>query len=241
MLKKIHEQDEKIFESVIQSLKSQSYDTLRALSKQEQWMINDLSDFSTIEVITQFYEIDQAIQITAVHFLWVYEPSEPSLIEGMHNILLPLAHKNKSMIYSGHCKSEFFYALPNGAITDDIFKRNDIAESFLLESADWFGTTGLSTSEERNIAKFMRYEYGDLLIDEDGLKAHDLKYQGCFKLNNKIFKKLDLSYKKQPNTIYIWHYYDNHYAYAYRDENGDLQFDIGRNCPMDLLQNLKIT
>ncbi len=240
MSQQTYQEDGQHFESIIQSLKDLSYEELLALPQQEQIINDALSECSTIEIIKQFYEIDKAIQVTVVHFLWLKEPNELSLIEGMHNILIPLPHKNSSMIYSGHCKSEFFYALPNGIITDDIFERNDIAEDSIVEEANWFGITGLSDAEERSIPQQMRYEYGDLLIDEDGLKAHDLKYQGCFKVNSKTFKMLELSSKKQPNTIHIWHYYDEHYAYAYHNENNELQFDLGRNCPIDLLQKFKI-
>ncbi len=240
MLQQIYEKDGQLFESTIRFLKNLPYEKLQSLPAQEQIINHDLSEFSTIEVMTQLYEIDRAIQVTAVHFLWLSEPNEFSLIQGMHNILIPLAHSNKSMVYSGHCKSEFFYALPNGTITDDIFERNDIAEKYIIEKADWFGTTGLCDAEERNIVKYMRYEYGDLLIDEDGLKAYDLKYLGSFKLNNQLFKQLDLSTNQQPDIIYIWHYYDEHYAYAYRDQSGKLQFDLGRHCPIDLLQDFKI-
>lgn len=81
-----------------------------------------------------------------------------------------------------------FYVLPNNQVTDDIFIRNEIAEDTLLENADWFGKTGLTESEERNLPKYIRAEYGHLLTDDDGIKAEDLTFIGCFKLNQQILK-----------------------------------------------------
>lgn len=239
MLQQIHQHDNQIFESIVQDLKNKSYQTLRELPEREQLVIGDISEHTTIEVTQQFYPIDSALHITITQFFWLSESNAPSLIEGMHNVLIPLANPNPSLVYSGHCKSEFFYALPDNTITDDIFIRNDLAEEHILEIADWFGKTGLSDSEERLLPKYVRYEYGDLLVDDDGLKAYDLTFIGCYKLNAKLIKLLKLDTKSHPNLIYIWHYYDEHYAYAYRNNDEILAYEIGSHCPIDQLQNIK--
>lgn len=60
------------------------------------------------------------------------------------------------------------------------FARSDAAEGSVVEVAEWFGTTGLSGDVERELPKYLRREFGELLIDEDSLKASDLKYLGAF-------------------------------------------------------------
>lgn len=239
VLQHIHQHDNKLFESVVQNLKEKSYQELRALPKREQLVLPDISEHTTIEISVQFYEIDSAIHITASQFLWLSESNDPSLINGMHNISVPLPNKNSNFFYSGHCKTEFFYVLPNDMVTDDVFIRNDFAEEHILEIADWFGKTGLTDQEERLLPKYVRYEYGDLLVDDDGLKAYDLTYLGHYPLNARLIKLLQLETKSQPKDIYIWHYYDDHFAYAYHNDDGTLAYEIGNRCPLDQLQLAK--
>lgn len=239
VLLQIHQSDHQIFESIVQSLKEQSYQDLRALPEREQLVVDEISEHTTIEVTQQFYEIDAAVHITVTQFFWLSDANTPNLISGMQNVLVPLPNPNPTLIYSGHCKSEFFYVLTDNTITDDIFIRNDFAEEHIEEIADWFGTTGLTNTEERMLPKYVRYEYGDLLVDEDGLKAHDLTFLGCYPLNAQLIKLLQLDTQSQPTAIYIWHYYDDHYAYAYRDDEGILRYEIGNRCPLDQLQMIK--
>ncbi|GAA5095056.1 hypothetical protein [Wohlfahrtiimonas larvae] len=239
MLLQIHQSDNQIFESIVQKFKEKSYQELLTLPEREQLVIDALSEHTTIEVTQQFYEIDSAVHITISQFFWLSEINDPSLITGMHNISIPLPNSNDKLFYSGHCKTEFFYALPNNIITDDIFIRNDFAEEIILEQANWFGQTGLSDPEERMLPKYVRYEYGDLLVDEDGLKAHDLTFLGCYPLNSQLIKLLRLDTSSQPTQIYIWHYYDNHYAYAYHNANGILEYEIGNQYPLEQLQLAK--
>jgi hypothetical protein len=47
----------------------------------------------------------------------------------------------------------------------------------LVEVADWFGKTGLSDEDERELPKYLRREFGEVGAD-DGLRAADLKYLG---------------------------------------------------------------
>ncbi len=239
MLLQVHQGDNQIFETIVQKLKEKSYQALKALPEHEQLVIDDLSEHTTIEVSKQFYEIDSAIHITVTQFFWLSDVNATNLIQGMHNVLVPLPNPNNNLVYSGHCKSEFFYALTDNTITDDIFVRNDFAEDHILEKADWLGKTGLSDLEEQMLPKYVRYEYGDLLVDEDGLKAHDLTFLGCYSLNPKLIKSLKLDTSSQPEYIYIWHYYDDHYAYAYYDSDGALEYEIGNQYPLEQLQQAK--
>ncbi|MGL4673899.1 MAG: hypothetical protein ACRCXK_03465 [Wohlfahrtiimonas sp.] len=239
MLLQIHQSDNQIFESIVQKLKEQSYQDLWALPEREQLVIDDISEHTTIEVTRQFDDIDSAIHITITQFLWLSDDNSPNFIDSMQNALIPLPNPNPDLVYSGHCKSEFFYALIDNTITDDIFIRNDFAEEHIEEVADWFGTTGLNDSEERMLPKYVRYEYGDLLVDDDGLKAYDLTFLGQYPLNAKLIKLLKLETSSQPTQIYVWHYYDDHYAYAYRNQEGIIEYEIGNRCPLDQLQLAK--
>ena len=53
-------------------------------------------------------------------------------------------------------------------------------EESVVEEAEWFGKTGLSDEDERELPKYLRREFGELLIDEGSLKARDLTYRGSF-------------------------------------------------------------
>jgi hypothetical protein len=62
----------------------------------------------------------------------------------------------------------------------DLLHRSYAAEESVVEEADWFGTTGLSDQDERELPKYLRREFGELLLEEGSLKASDLKYVGSF-------------------------------------------------------------
>ena len=47
------------------------------------------------------------------------------------------------------------------------------AEENLVEEASWFGKTGLSDEDERELPRYLRREFGEVGV-EDGLKAADL-------------------------------------------------------------------
>ena len=52
------------------------------------------------------------------------------------------------------------------------------AEEALVEEADWFGTTGLPDEDERELPRYLRREFGELVEDEGALQARDLRYVG---------------------------------------------------------------
>lgn len=54
------------------------------------------------------------------------------------------------------------------------------AEYNIKEEADWFGKTGLGEEIERELAHYLRREFGESLHDEGSLKAHELNYIGSF-------------------------------------------------------------
>lgn len=240
MLKTIHTKDNAIFEALVDELKTRSYQDFLSMPERMQPSPEGLSEHTTIEISRRFDPIDAALHIVVSQFLWLSEENDPTLIQGMHTIAVPLPNRNPALFYSGHCKTEFFYVLKDDFITDDVFERNERAEASVLEAADWFGTTGLTDTEERGIAAFMRYEYGDLLIDEDGLKAHDLEFMGCFHLNQTLTKKLKIEAKFPITELYVWHYYDDHYAYAYRDPEGVLHYDLGTRFNPEQFKRLPI-
>lgn len=62
----------------------------------------------------------------------------------------------------------------------ELLERSYKAEETVVETAEWFGTTGLSDDVERELPKYMRREAGELLLEEGSLKASDLTYIGAF-------------------------------------------------------------
>ena len=51
------------------------------------------------------------------------------------------------------------------------------ADRYLVEIAPWFGRTGLSDEDERELPRYLRREFGEVGA-EDGMKAADLRYLG---------------------------------------------------------------
>ena len=49
-----------------------------------------------------------------------------------------------------------------------------------VETADWFGKTGLNDETERELPRYLRREFGESLFKEGALKANDLIYLGVF-------------------------------------------------------------
>lgn len=241
MLKKRHKYDDRIFESIVLSFKQYTYQDFQKFPKRQQLSIENLPKNSTLEISIELFPNDGAFGVTITQFFWQQQPYDSTIIEAMSSVYHPLPHNNPSLTYSGHCIAEFFYVLPNNQVTDDIFIRNEIAEDTLLENADWFGKTGLTESEERNLPKYIRAEYGHLLTDDDGIKAEDLTFIGCFKLNQQILKKLHWEANVSPRRIYIWHYCKDHYAYAYYTEDNILQYSLGSHYPEHALAPFKLT
>lgn len=52
------------------------------------------------------------------------------------------------------------------------------AEEKLVEIAPWFGKTGLSEEDERELPRYLRREFGEVGAGDGGLKAADLIYLG---------------------------------------------------------------
>lgn len=53
-------------------------------------------------------------------------------------------------------------------------------EEAVREEAPWFGRTGLSDDEERELPRYLRREFGTLLSEPGSLKAADVEYLGVF-------------------------------------------------------------
>lgn len=51
-------------------------------------------------------------------------------------------------------------------------------EGRIREEADWFGQTGLPEDLERELPRYLRREFGETLLDPQGLRANDLRYCG---------------------------------------------------------------
>ncbi|RFP10612.1 MULTISPECIES: hypothetical protein [unclassified Duganella] len=50
----------------------------------------------------------------------------------------------------------------------------------VIENAPWFGKTGLSEEDERELPRYVRREFGRLLSEPGAIKASDLEYIGQF-------------------------------------------------------------
>ena len=53
-------------------------------------------------------------------------------------------------------------------------------EYTIVETADWFGKTGLDDETERELPRYLRREFGESLSKKGALKASDLVYLGVF-------------------------------------------------------------
>jgi|GEM_PF-5595772 len=60
------------------------------------------------------------------------------------------------------------------------FDESQDVEDIAVEQATWIGTTGLSEETERKLPRVLRKALGELLIDDDSLKANELTYMGAF-------------------------------------------------------------
>lgn len=65
------------------------------------------------------------------------------------------------------------------AALDDYARRRAV-EDAALESASWFGRTGLPEADERELPRYLRREFGELLDVPGALQAADLVYLGRF-------------------------------------------------------------
>ena len=53
-------------------------------------------------------------------------------------------------------------------------------EEAIREESPWFGTTGLPEEQERELPRYLRREFGQLLSQPGALRAQDLDYLGLF-------------------------------------------------------------
>ncbi len=65
-------------------------------------------------------------------------------------------------------------------------KRRFALEYGTIEDADWFGKTGLTNEEERELPRYLRREFGESLEDEGALRAHDMTYLGVEPVNDEF-------------------------------------------------------
>jgi hypothetical protein len=61
-------------------------------------------------------------------------------------------------------------------------------EKKIVETAPWFGKTGLGDSIERNLPRYVRHELGQVIFDSDSVKAADMEYLGKFTEGNKTVR-----------------------------------------------------
>ena len=76
-------------------------------------------------------------------------------------------------------------------------------EEKVLESADWFGKTGLPESTEREVPRYLRRELGESLFDPKSLKAADLTYVGAFQEGTAHVHYWRVPYGKEEVYAYV--------------------------------------
>lgn len=74
-----------------------------------------------------------------------------------------------------------------------------------LETADWFGTTGLDEETERELSRYLRREFGERLSESSSLKAADLVYLGVFQEGDTQVHYWRVPNKDTTNTPYFAH------------------------------------
>lgn len=98
-------------------------------------------------------------------------------------------------------------------------------EDSVIESADWFGTTGLDEDTERDLSRYLRREFGESVHDEDSLRAEDLTYLG--------------KYTEQEVLVHYWLIpartgTKKYYAYVEVGPVGQLNMGWGNRNPPDI-------
>jgi hypothetical protein len=70
----------------------------------------------------------------------------------------------------------------------------------VIESAPWFGKTGLSDETERELPRYLRREHGQMLADKGSIKAADLGYIGVFTEGDEIVHYWRINYGSGSNS-----------------------------------------
>ena len=77
-------------------------------------------------------------------------------------------------------------------------------EEAVRESAPWFGTTGLAESDERELPRYLRREFGEPLSAPGSLKASDLHYEGVFTQGAETVHYWRINYgSPEPKFAYV--------------------------------------
>jgi len=74
----------------------------------------------------------------------------------------------------------------------------------IVENAAWFGTTGLPVDVERELPRYLRREFGQLLSEPNAIKASDLVYVGVFEEGPETVRYWRINYgSPEPKFAYI--------------------------------------
>jgi hypothetical protein len=95
-------------------------------------------------------------------------------------------------------------------------------EETLVEQADWFGTTGLSDEDERELPRYLRREFGELIEDEGALQAQDLRYVGRFEEGRELAHYWRIPSRSEDEPTY---------ACVSTDREGVTSFEWGSRQP----------
>lgn len=100
-------------------------------------------------------------------------------------------------------------------------KKKMTDEYAVVESAAWFGTTGLDEDTERHVSKYLRLELGESVFDKDSLKASDLVYIGVFPTTAGRIHFWRIPWKDKEEV----------YAYVEEDSQGNITTGWGDQKP----------
>lgn len=113
-------------------------------------------------------------------------------------------------------------------ITSELMEK----ENKKRERAKWFGKTGLDDETERELPRYLRREFGEILGDDGALKASDLAYLGHFELTEADYQNKDANLHESIVSIHVWKIADSdNYAYVEITDDGVCALSMGDYLP----------
>jgi hypothetical protein len=92
-----------------------------------------------------------------------------------------------------------------------------LKEYEVIETASWIGNTGLDEETERELAHFIRREFGESIYDEGSLKASDLEYLGIFDMEEGPTHFWKIPSNNKELFAYVAPFEDDNYCLGFGD------------------------
>lgn len=156
------------------------------------------------------------IELTAEDEAEFTEDLEELLAEGVISEAQdPLPHPDSRYVFSGSSFNFDFEIKKDGQVVLNDWDESQRLEDLMEDSAPWMGKTGLSTTLERQLLRYLRLELGELLVDEDATRAKDLVFLGRYHRYNATLKVYDY--------YYIWQATNHKNLYGFIIDEHDTQ------------------